>query len=170
MIGKIWMPPSPTLGEWLICHLIIIHSTSSNFWTVSNYVKEKEIILFWIEIFGWYPFCLYSSYHGYYYTGTTFRCLMCAGFIAIGLLIASEPHIFGLHSSSSSDNQHERSLLYRILWPLAFTLAFVPAAIMNVLMEKEFEDDDDVGWIIEKMKYIIDYVNHTEMSYLWVFS
>ena len=73
-------------------------------------------------------------------SGVSIRRLVAAGCVLIGLFISSEPTVFGLDGSTSSTSDH--SAAYRILWPMAFALGFLPVGIMNVLIEKEMKKDE----------------------------
>eukprot|EP01138_Halocafeteria_seosinensis_P000400 gb/GECG01000413.1/.p1 GENE.gb/GECG01000413.1/~~gb/GECG01000413.1/.p1 ORF type:complete len:431 (+),score=32.07 gb/GECG01000413.1/:1-1293(+) len=65
--------------------------------------------------------------------------LACAGAVLGGLFLSLVPSIFGLNKGKGPEKSDQTGAA-RILWPLAFMIAFVPAAIMNVIEEKALKD------------------------------
>lgn len=71
---------------------------------------------------------------------STVRAL-CTCVVLVGLFITTEPQMWGL-DNSGEDNGPTPSTLQRILWPLCFTLGFLPIGLSNVFCEKELQKDE----------------------------
>ena len=60
----------------------------------------------------------------------------------VGLFITVMPQLWGLSGSGSGTGDITKSVAARILWPVCFTLGFLPYGIMNVICEKELKQGE----------------------------
>ncbi|XP_060085314.1 uncharacterized protein LOC132564700 [Ylistrum balloti] len=70
---------------------------------------------------------------------STVRAL-CTCVVLVGLFISTEPQTFGLDGSEEENTG--ATVIQRILWPLCFTIGFLPIGLSNVFCEKELQKDE----------------------------
>ena len=67
---------------------------------------------------------------------------LCTGCVMVGLFITAMPQLWGLPGSGTGTGDINQSTVARILWPVCFTLGFLPYGIMNVICEKELKQGE----------------------------
>ncbi|XP_077985154.1 uncharacterized protein LOC144439444 [Glandiceps talaboti] len=73
--------------------------------------------------------------------GVGIKRLVCTGVVLIGLFISMEPVIFNIDNADDTGAGGHQSTASRVIWPTIFLFGFLPAGIMNVLMEKIMEKE-----------------------------
>ena len=65
-----------------------------------------------------------------------------------GLFITAMPQLWGLPGSGTGTGEINQSVAARILWPVCFTIGFLPYGIMNVICEKELKKGEVTVFLI----------------------
>ena len=75
-------------------------------------------------------------------SGINLARTLCTACVMVGLFITVMPQLWGLSGSGSGTGDINKSITARILWPVCFTLGFLPYGIMNVICEKELKQGE----------------------------
>lgn len=89
-----------------------------------------------------YVYVYSNRFLPFYSPGVSFQRLVCTGVVLVGLFITIEPQIWNLEGSGSSSGNGGGTGVGRVLWPMCFALGFVPAALLNVYIERQTKSEE----------------------------